>query len=254
MIIIPDVHGRDFWKSAVKGREDEEIIFLGDYVDPYTNYEGIKPSAGMECLLEIIAFKQLHAQNVTLLLGNHDLSYLSSYLVQCRHDYDNHDTIRTTLLDNLALFSLAHEKTIAGRHYIFTHAGILPAWLKENERILGKLAPENAVEKLNEGLASGDIYAALGDVSFYRGGHLDVGSCVWADVSEHKSNAARFYREVCEDEHPLESMWADVFQIFGHTQQVGGRPVVSPFFACLDCRKAFTLADDGNLKEIVGVQ
>ena len=39
-IVIPDVHGRDFWRSAVRGREEEKIIFLGDYVDPYS-WEGI---------------------------------------------------------------------------------------------------------------------------------------------------------------------------------------------------------------------
>ena len=35
MIIIPDVHGRKFWRNAVKGFETEKIVFLGDYVDPY---------------------------------------------------------------------------------------------------------------------------------------------------------------------------------------------------------------------------
>ena len=35
-IVIPDVHGRDFWRSAVRGREKEKIIFLGDYVHPYS--------------------------------------------------------------------------------------------------------------------------------------------------------------------------------------------------------------------------
>ena len=34
MIIIPDIHGRDFWKE-VTAIEDEEFVFLGDYVDPY---------------------------------------------------------------------------------------------------------------------------------------------------------------------------------------------------------------------------
>ena len=39
MIIIPDIHGRTFWKSAVEQKEkDEKIIFLGDYLDHY-DYE-----------------------------------------------------------------------------------------------------------------------------------------------------------------------------------------------------------------------
>lgn len=239
MIIIPDVHGRDFWKSAVAGREDEEIIFLGDYVDPYSYVEDVHPMAGLMCLLEIIEFKKQHAENTTLLLGNHDLSYISSYLVKCRHDYDNSDTIRDIILENLPLFRIAHEKTIANRRYIFTHAGILPAWLEENDRILGTLTPENAVAELNRSFAAGEIYAALGDVSEYRGGYLEVGSCVWADVDEHIDHAAK-----------LPVSWAETYQIFGHTQQFTGEPIITPYFACLDCRRAFRLNDDGEITEI----
>ena len=71
MIIIPDIHGRTFWKSAVKGRETEEIVFLGDYVDPYSELEGLEPLDGFIALSEIVEFKKLHPDNVTLLLGNH---------------------------------------------------------------------------------------------------------------------------------------------------------------------------------------
>ena len=71
-IIIPDVHGRRFWKDAVRGHEEEKIIFLGDYVDPY-GWEGITPDVALEGLKEIIAFKKAHPGNVALLLGNQDL-------------------------------------------------------------------------------------------------------------------------------------------------------------------------------------
>lgn len=36
--IIPDVHGRNFWKNITSNEEIakyEKIIFLGDYLDPY---------------------------------------------------------------------------------------------------------------------------------------------------------------------------------------------------------------------------
>ena len=35
IIIIPDVHGRTFWKEAVRDLTDRSVIFLGDYLDPY---------------------------------------------------------------------------------------------------------------------------------------------------------------------------------------------------------------------------
>ena len=34
IIIVPDVHGRDFWKQAINSDADK-IIFLGDYHDHY---------------------------------------------------------------------------------------------------------------------------------------------------------------------------------------------------------------------------
>lgn len=35
VLIIPDVHGRPFWKDAVQRYPDTDTIFLGDYHDPY---------------------------------------------------------------------------------------------------------------------------------------------------------------------------------------------------------------------------
>ena len=40
LLIIPDVHGREFWKDAVEEYPNLPVIFLGDYMDPYS-YEGI---------------------------------------------------------------------------------------------------------------------------------------------------------------------------------------------------------------------
>ncbi len=120
MIIIPDVHGRTFWKSAVEGREDQDILFLGDYVDPYTYLEGIAPYSGLVSLLEIIDFKKANMDRVTLLLGNHDLCYISNLLpLSDRYDEENASVIRDTLLANLSLFQIAHHRTIAGISHIF---------------------------------------------------------------------------------------------------------------------------------------
>ena len=34
--IIPDIHGRVFWKKAVdSASKDDTIVFLGDYLDMY---------------------------------------------------------------------------------------------------------------------------------------------------------------------------------------------------------------------------
>jgi len=92
-IIIPDIHGRSFWKEAVKGHENDNIVFLGDHLDPYS-FEGITPSQAQNSLEEIIEFKKAHMDNVVLLLGNHDLDYID-------------------------LFEIVHEARIKGQSVLF---------------------------------------------------------------------------------------------------------------------------------------
>lgn len=239
MIIIPDIHGRTFWKQAVRGRENEKIIFLGDYTDPYF-FEGIEQAEGLQSLKDVIDFKRHHADNVVLLLGNHDLSYVSDYLTECRHDYMNHGEICRLIRGNISLFKIAHEQQVGQKRFVFTHAGILPDWLKYNEPTLGVIDQGHEVEVLNKLFESGDLYPALGDISFERGGTLNVGSCVWADVNEHLDCSL----------DAGSSFGADVYQVFGHTLQLSGQPIVTPHFACLDCRKAFLLDDDGEITDI----
>lgn len=40
VIVIPDVHGRSFWKNAIEKHPETPIVFLGDYLNPYKS-EGI---------------------------------------------------------------------------------------------------------------------------------------------------------------------------------------------------------------------
>lgn len=240
MVIIPDVHGRDFWKPVVEVHKNEEIVFLGDYVDPYSCLEGVVRCKGLTSLLEIIDFKKQNIANVTLLLGNHDISYVSSYLPKCRYDYDNEKAIRDIIQKNISLFRIAYEKIIAGKQYIFTHAGILPSWLQENEMVLGQLNPGNVVDALNRNFAAGNLYDALGNVSFYRGGYHEAGSCVWADINEHFDYV----------DNVNNIIYSDVYQVFGHTLQKSNCPIITPHFACLDCRKAFLLDDEGRLSAL----
>ena len=88
LVIIPDVHGRDFWREAVRLRTDAEFLFLGDYLDPYP-HEGISRDKAFAGLLDIIAFKEANPEKVTLLMGNHDLHYLYPNLMGSRYDYVN---------------------------------------------------------------------------------------------------------------------------------------------------------------------
>ena len=128
MIIIPDVHGRTFWKEAVKGRENEEIIFLGDYVDPYV-YEGIMPEDGILALEDIIKFKQDHPNNVHLLLGNHDAGYIWESVCSARRSKKYYGDISHLFTSNLEKFDLVYKKEINGKKYLFSHAPVHKIWI-----------------------------------------------------------------------------------------------------------------------------
>lgn len=85
-LIIPDVHGRDFWKDAAN-RFPGNIVFLGDYLDPYP-LEGISPDEAFTNFQEILSFKKANPDRVTLLLGNHDLQYFSKAYSLYRNPID----------------------------------------------------------------------------------------------------------------------------------------------------------------------
>lgn len=231
LIIIPDVHGRPFWREAVKdldgpGREGDKVVFLGDYVDPY-QWEGIFPVEAYEGLKDILDLKREYPGRVVLLLGNHDLGYLDMHICLCRRDYSRATDLQHLFEENLDLFDLVHIDTVSGRTSLFSHAGIAEAWVRRWKDLFGK---EFRPERLNE-LLHGDpagrkaLFRALADVSWYRGGSAPVGSPVWADVDEYLAG---------------ESLLPGFYHIFGHTFQPYGPVYVPPCRGvCLDCGKAY---------------
>ena len=74
ILVIPDVHGRDFWKEPCNNWTDK-IIFLGDYHDPYGEYIDEEPNKAesLTNLRKLAAFveNKRHTSDVICLLGNH---------------------------------------------------------------------------------------------------------------------------------------------------------------------------------------
>lgn len=213
ILIIPDVHGRDFWKYA-KDHIDEvdKIIFLGDYLDPYP-HEEITFNTTVENLKEIIQFKKDNNEKVVLLLGNHDLHYVYLEFMNCsRLNKARRNEMNLLFNNNEDLF---HLICIEG-DYLFSHAGIYQYWMNKYQLTIDDLLYESFP------------YYVLEDVSDYRGGFEPVGSCVWADITESFGQ-------------PLIDGY---YQIVGHTQ-LTQYPQVGKDIACLDVRRPFLL--DGNV-------
>ena len=236
LLIIPDVHGRLFWLSATRKYPELPVIFLGDYLDPYTYYDGILPSEALANFKEILAYKKAYKERVTLLLGNHDIHYFDRELNSSRKDRMNYDAIHQLYKKNLPLFKLAMTLCTGGKGFLFTHAGVDPRWLTLRMPEVDANDMNSICSALNSKLESEPVLLdfvknALMDVSASRWGYARYPSPVWTDETDHQYMRERL---------------PDVYQIFGHTQQES-EPIITEHYACLDCRRAFQLTDKGNI-------
>lgn len=208
LLIIPDIHGRDFWIEPCSHVDEfDKIIFLGDYHDPYP-WEVSKDTSRHRLRDKLVPFVIEHQDKVVCLFGNHDGNYLVGDMAD-RFDMFHANEIKNCLLK--MNIKLIHKED----KYLFSHSGVLPKWLESNELTLEDLE----TLPLN--------HSSLINVSPYRGGWSEAGSCVWGDV-----------REYAIREHI-----PDIYQIFGHTQ-LSEDPIIEKDWADLDCRKAFVLEND----------
>ena len=229
IIIIPDLHGREFWRKAIDELPaDARVVFLGDYLDPYEN-EWIYWTDAFKSLQDIIALKKAHAEQVTLLWGNHDLHYLFPSLQGSRYNEYKADVIRTTFEENLDCFQMAIEYVVGGKRYLFSHAGVHPEWLKKHSDLFGP-ADEITAETFNRLMFTDEFVDALSDVSVLRSGWSRVGSMIWADIDEFAGTQ-------------LEE--SEMYQVLGHTKCLDSRPKGYGNVICLECQKAFLLSENG---------
>ena len=241
ILIIPDVHGRDFWKEPVKKVLEDtnaHIVYIGDYTDPYSsewgfNFDYLQHT--IDNFKEIIEMKKQNSDRITLLLGNHDCGYaIGDTICSSRMDRTHRSELEELFKENRELFQIAEEYDIAGRHFVFSHAGILKGWVKS---VWGDEADDtdfNVVSRLNNAWLVDDwsILNYLGDYDTYRGWDgLQYGSPVWSDIRS-------WIRVTPEETYG--------FNIVGHTQLE--RQVVLDQIADLDCRKVFYIDDQGVLR------
>ncbi len=232
ILVLPDIHGRKFWKEKCQDiTKYDRVIFLGDYFDPYY-FDYITVKDAIKNFKEILELKKNNFDKVVLLLGNHDMSYYSRYYYKrykyhCRHSKEFHDEISNMFNEHRDWFKLIYIED----NIVFSHAGIREHWInimnkqfrRDNLPIIEIKEIPNDFIKLNNVL-NNECEQGLGDiVSKYRGGEYPVGSCVWADVREHRSP----------------DKYVKVKQVFGHTLQ--GKPLITNRYMMLDNGKAYEL-------------
>lgn len=212
ILIVPDVHGRAFWHRAMELVDQvDQIVFLGDYLDPYS-HEGISFDLALEEFNKILEFKKEYPDLITLLVGNHDMHYIIEDFMDCsRRNTGMLDQLHKLYNSNLDLFDLIHIED----DWLFSHAGVYRGWMGKYEFTL---------EDLNLKTFLGSHWPALEDLSMYRGGYNFVGSCVWADIRESVKN----------------ELFPGYKQVVGHTQ-LNDKPYITDNIACVDVRRCFIL-------------
>lgn len=248
LAILPDIHGRDFWK-VINDCPDVPAIFLGDYLDPYGSEmpavigaDGITEESAIENFKEIIKVAS-ERDNITLLLGNHDMTYeTGKKICECRTLYREYNEIRKLFWDNSNLFSIAKFVTAGDKEFLFTHAGITPQFndvMNQVPVVLGNLDQvlrKDAELNIDHKKHWDKFLRLLGMTSHHRGGWDSCGSLVWADVAEH------VLTEI-EDK-------TDIIQVFGHT--LCKVPIHSSNksyeFYMLDCREPFYMDEKGEIR------
>ena len=201
-VIIPDVHGEDFWKKSIDlvAKKHYVAIFLGDYFDTY--YANISRDQELRNFQEILDFKEADPDKVMLLLGNHDLAYM--LLKNCSRQASGSDfiAINNILWDNVLSLGLTCKIKVTNsddtkRKVLCSHAGITDSWLSWLVKFLEwEQNTDDMFHAISAGMLDLMLYKAresdrakrrlinaLWRIAPCRGGD-SVGSMIWADKGE----------------------------------------------------------------------
>lgn len=250
ILVLPDIHGRQFWRKPFENLEQyDRVVFLGDYLDPY-DFEGISVEDAIDNFKDILLMAKDN-DKVVMLLGNHDMPYFSQTYYRynsyhCRHSREHHDEISGIFKEHEDKFRIAHTED----GVLFTHAGCTSVWLDYafDYKYTKDLNVSDLCDSLNSLIKSDK--GALGVELLYmvspiRGGNDMVSSCIWADKSEMYWDTANMLNEE-STQYPIYK----VKQVFGHTIQafynendeiVFGKPVEFRNCKMLDNAKAYEL-------------
>lgn len=240
-IIFPDIHGRDFWKKVLIedcGWETHRFIFLGDYFDPYPR-EGITIDDAIINWYELMAaakrWKRSRKHDTFIfLMGNHDAHYINTLFDRISGGCRKSSNRSIAYLLKSMFLQIACQLKVGDKNVLFSHAGVMSDWYQAHKEMIGDLNATN----INNLTKSDEGWMALAECDRYRGGYLDYGSPLWADMRQRR-----------EHDNDLEGLDFD-YQVVGHTQILDNEPIIFDHIADLDCHHAFALTSDFHFEKI----
>lgn len=239
VMVVPDVHGRTFWKDALTF--DGPVVFLGDYLDPYPFefdpegeleewFDGNKvrlrmkgpgyKNEAVENFGEILEFARANRERVRLLYGNHDVHYIMRGF-----DSSRRDSMRAAEIAGMfdAYADLFSRCALIG-NLLLSHAGMSVEWLGKMGILCGSRSDIEHLPQTVEALP----WKSLMMTSPQRGGWDEMSGPMWLDYHEIECRRATMPEEVA--------------QVFGHTMIASeGAIVRGATWACVDSRSCFTV-------------
>jgi len=201
VLIIADIHGRTNWqfygnieemlKDSNKETMYDKYIFLGDYVDSWTETDAVI----LNNLEKLISLKKAYPDKIILLLGNHDLQYMFSYKLHGSSGYrpNSYQELHKLFNDNKDLFLPIYQID----NYLFTHAGITTTWIRQLK--------EKDEDPLSTVMRLWNKYDdSLFRVGWARNGSYRSGGPFWADMSESKEGMLPNYHQIV-GHHPTKN-------------------------------------------------
>lgn len=139
IIVIGDIHGLNTWEDVLKAENYsyDKVVFLGDYWDSFNK----SYPEQLDNFNNILKFKTENPDNVILLLGNHDIHYITGNRASGYQDFHSID-IKHLLKDNISHFKMVYQ----WEKYMFSHAGVTNEFLKRLN------ITDNVVDELNKTL------------------------------------------------------------------------------------------------------
>ncbi len=129
IVVVSDVHGRNTWKTITRQNPDADLVlFIGDYIDS----DEIEADIQLKNFIEIIEYKKANPGNTILLMGNHEMHYLPSYIMRAEK-YVKFNELQATEITSLLLNNKHHFRmAFQSGNFLFTHAGVTEVWLEKN--------------------------------------------------------------------------------------------------------------------------
>lgn len=178
VLFVGDIHNHLYMIDDIKRLDKEynfdRVICMGDYVDDW----GTDNHNSLETLDKIFKLKKSNKEKYTLLIGNHELSYLG---FPCSgHRAELEDVMMQKLKENIDLLNLYTEVELGDRTFVCTHSGLTNDYVCQQLDVYGEWKP--ILEQFDKDKLLNLRYLCY--CSYYRGGRDMCSSFVWADRRE----------------------------------------------------------------------